>query len=438
MHSYPGRRTAQLTLWLIASVVGGCAVASTPEPSHGPSPTASSSEVPRASGPSPEPSPITSPGAWTRLGDMKVPLGSLAGLELADGRVVVLDQGPNAISDLGGGPYDPIPPEVLDPATGTWTPVAALNAPRSAFVAVRLRDGRILVTGGNNGWHGAYSSTKLFDPATGGWTASGLLNTARMGPIGALLPDGRVLVAGGVYSEGFRNAEEFSKGTTWSERSLTSAEIYDPVAGRWTETGPLHHLESAGSAFSLPDGRVLAVGATCEVYDPRSAAWTEAAGCVERLPRSMTVALDDGSLLVIGGGIDWGGPALSRVLRFDPETGSSKEVAPLPVPRMGAVAVQLGDGSVLVAGGAAEFPKPPSPEPPSSATFIFDPVRNTWSPAAPMPFADLPAQAMLLSDGTVLVMGGVVPIDDRWCIDCPETEAVGWTAAFRLEIGDGR
>lgn len=364
---------------------------------------------------------------------MEVPLGSLVGLELADFRVVVLDQGPNAISDLGGGPYDPIPPEVLDSATGTWTPVAALNAPRSAFVAVRLRDGRILVTGGNNGWHGAYSSTKLFDPATGGWTASGLLNTARMGPIGALLLDGRVLVAGGVYSEGFRNPEEFSNRTTWSERSLTSAEIYDPVAGRWTETAPLHHPESAGSAFSVPDGRVLAVGATCEVYDPRSAAWTEVAGCVWRPKGSATVTLEDGSLLVIGGGIDLGGPALSRVVRFDPGTGSSKEVAPLPVPRIGAVAVQLGDGSVLLAGGA-----PGSPGPPSSATFIFDPGRNTWSPAAPMPFADLPAQALHLSDGTVLVMGGVVPVDERSCIDCPETEAVGWTAAFRLDLGDGR
>ena len=82
--------------------------------------------------------------------------------------------------------------------------------PRSAYFATRLADGRVLVTGGDNGWNGSYSSTKLFDPATGRWSSTGLLGTARKRLAGALVEDGRVLVAGGSYSEGYQDEEDFS------------------------------------------------------------------------------------------------------------------------------------------------------------------------------------------------------------------------------------
>ena len=149
---------------------------------------------------------------------MSVPREGFTALELLDGRVLAIDEG-DVISDLEGPPHDPDPTDVLDPAAGRWTPADPLNAPRSAFVAVRLGDGRVLVTGGNNGLYGAYSSTKLFDPATGHWTSTGRLNTARIGPAGALLADGRVLVAGGTYAEGYKSEEDFAAGHgSWDER----------------------------------------------------------------------------------------------------------------------------------------------------------------------------------------------------------------------------
>jgi hypothetical protein len=105
--------------------------------------------------------------SWIRLDDLSVPREDLTALELVDGRVLVIDATDNVISDLGGGPTPPGPTDILDPESGHWTQSAPLNAPRSAYFATRLDDGRVLVTGGDNGWYGSYSSTKLFDPATG-------------------------------------------------------------------------------------------------------------------------------------------------------------------------------------------------------------------------------------------------------------------------------
>ena len=57
--------------------------------------------------------------------------------------------------------------------------------------AVRLRDGRVLVTGDG--------VSEVFDPTTLQFASIGPMLTARSFPGLALLPDGRVLIAGGVH-----------------------------------------------------------------------------------------------------------------------------------------------------------------------------------------------------------------------------------------------
>jgi hypothetical protein len=397
---------------------------------------------PPAHGPTPAPSPAAVADSWVRLADLSVPRDSLKAFELADGRVFVIDATYNVISDLGGGPQPPGPTDILDPQSGRWTKADPLNAPRSAFVAARLHDGRVLVTGGDNGLYGAYSSTKLFDPATGHWTATGLLNTARIGPVGALLADGRVLIAGGTYSAGYTSEGDFftERSSGIDERSLTSAEIYDPKTGRWSKTGSLHHLDSAGEAFVLPDGKVLAAGSTCELYDPTTEAWTEVAGCPDRPEWSATVVLADGSLLVIGGQTEVPGTApdgsteevttpLATVTRFEPSTGTITKVASLPAPRAGAVAVRLADGRVLVAGGTDVAHAASTSAVPLSETFIYDPVLDSWAESTPMPFADFPLAGLLLSDGSVLVAGGLVPVKQQDA-DGSWADPVRWSARF--------
>jgi N-acetylneuraminic acid mutarotase len=56
----------------------------------------------------------------------------------------------------------PLGAEVYDQATGTWSAVGALSAGRIAHTAMRLPNGKVLVTGGYNGSY--IGSTELYSP----------------------------------------------------------------------------------------------------------------------------------------------------------------------------------------------------------------------------------------------------------------------------------
>lgn len=64
-------------------------------------------------------------------------------------------------------------------------------------------------------------------------------------------------------------------------------------------------------------------------------------------------------------------------------------------------AVLMSDGRVLISGGQV-----PAPEIATKSCEIYDPVSNSWTPAAPMLLNRMAHAAILLNDGRVLVMGG--------------------------------
>ena len=87
-----------------------------------------------------------------------------------------------------------------------------LDHPRFNHTATRLRDGTILVVGGD--YFGALASAEIYEPASGSWTTAGNMSAARYGHSATRLADGRVLVAGG-YNNTFGNlssAELFVRG----------------------------------------------------------------------------------------------------------------------------------------------------------------------------------------------------------------------------------
>ena len=75
----------------------------------------------------------TAAGSWTATASMSIARASMTATPLADGRVLV----------VGG--VGESTTELYDPPTGTWIPGGTLNQPRWLHVAVRLRDGRVLV-----------------------------------------------------------------------------------------------------------------------------------------------------------------------------------------------------------------------------------------------------------------------------------------------------
>ncbi|WP_257548958.1 hypothetical protein [Sphingopyxis sp. DBS4] len=141
--------------------------------------------------------------------------------------------------------------EIFDPKTGTSIAGPVMAAPRNAPTVARLADGRILVAGGYDG-RDVRADAEIFDPATGHLLATGMLRTARSGATGTLLADGRILVAGG----GRPDREP--------RRALASAELFDPVEGRFQPAGALATARYKHGAVRLANGDVLVVGGSDE------------------------------------------------------------------------------------------------------------------------------------------------------------------------------
>jgi len=76
------------------------------------------------------------------------------------------------------------------------------------------------------------------------FTATGSLATGRQTAGAILMGNGKVLMAGG----------------TGASRELSSAELYDPVTGRWSVTGSLGTPRQNHAATLLTNGRLLMTG----------------------------------------------------------------------------------------------------------------------------------------------------------------------------------
>jgi hypothetical protein len=153
--------------------------------------------------------------------------------------------------------------ELYDPKSGTFSPTGSMGTARAWQTATLLRDGRVLVAGGNGGTGstGSQASAELYDPKTGTFSPTGSMTTARSEHTATLLSDGRVLIAGGMDG---------------GSSSLASAELYDPKSGTFSPTGSMGTAYAQQTATLLSDGRVLIAGgydgssylATAQIYTP--------------------------------------------------------------------------------------------------------------------------------------------------------------------------
>jgi hypothetical protein len=223
--------------------------------------------------------------------------------------------------------------------------------------------------------------------AKGVFTPVGDLGEPRSLQTAARLPDGRVLVMGG------------NRSGTSSFPLLASTEAYNP-ATRTFEKGPdLNTARQTFAAVTLADGRVLAAGGvapagtilrSAELYDSVTLAWKVVGELVEARAAQAMVALKDGRVLVVGGR-GAGGNALASTEFFDPAKLAFSAGPLLARANESPEAVLLPNGSVLVAGdGTAQ---------------IYDPTNNSF--AMVDGGTDLPDVPLALSDGRVLLTGGI-------------------------------
>jgi len=340
---------------------------------------------------------------------MTSPRADAASIRLGDGRVLIC--GGTATGNVGGVLSSA---ELYDPGAHRFVPTGSMTIQREGQTITMLRDGRVLITGGarNIGFRSELSSAEIYDPSSGAFSATGSMATPREGHTATLLRDGRVLVVGGSAN---------------GVRALDSAEIYDPASGKFSPTGHLNQPRVAQVATLLHSGKVLIAGGgrggmpggyisydTAELYDPASGRFaTMRAHMKFDRVGAASVLLND-SRVLIGGksgrvvtsrhpNLDSLTP-LSSAEIYDPESSTFIRTSDMSAQHFLPTATLLDKGQVLVVGGW------------TMQGFlvvgmrdadVYQPETNRFVRVGPTNVARLENTATLLSDGEVLIAGGI-------------------------------
>ena len=313
-------------------------------------------------------------------GSLLTPRAGQAATLLNDGTVLVTG---GAFGNEGTDPGSDITTPLVLQSTeiysgGSFAYAAQMTTPRWRHTATLLNgSGQVLLTGGSNGSSalasaelftpgnlpgspGSFTPTALFDPATGAFTgATSQMNSARYLHTATLLNNGQILLAGGQTSDG---------------SILGTAELYNPLTGTFTLTGPMTTTRWMHTATLLPNGTVLIAGgqdtngntlASAEIYTPSTNQFTAVGSMLTGRSLAQATLLGNGTVLITGGASSSCGAgypdirdncSLAEAEIYTPgssaTTGSFAATAsPMSVSRYLHTATVLYDETVLIAGG---------------------------------------------------------------------------------------
>jgi hypothetical protein len=281
--------------------------------------------------------------------------------------------------------------------SGTWAATGGMSTGRGDHTATLLNDGLVLVAGGSDSNGNALASAELYSPTAGTFAATGSLNAARIWHTATLLTNGMVLIAGG-YNVSAGNAIP-----------VATAELYDPVARTFTNTGSLvATARFLPTATLLANGRVLIAGgydmngnsqATAELYDPASGAFTST-GSMNLQRQFQTATVLNNSSVLVTAGFDSSGNVLNSAELYDPTAGTFTTTNAMNATRFTHTATLLNSGQVLIAGGYdLNFNTLASAE-------LYDPVAGTFTLTGSLSAGRGSPTATLLNNGQVLFVGG--------------------------------
>ncbi len=231
-------------------------------------------------------------------------------------------------------------------ATGSWQTIN--NFPYSTpGHMLLLTDGRVMVqNNGSTGWY-SLSPDNHGHYLNGNWSTLNSMTYARTFYASQVLRNGKVLVAGGEYGDTGRT---------------NTGEIYDPNSGAWHLTAPAavgfgdmaSVLLANGQVMVEPVGFYLGSGAYTFLYDPSANQWNPGPTDLAYQDESTWLKLPDNSILTVD--IYTGGTTSERYIPyFNTNTWVPDEG--LPVSMMGGNrevggAFMLADGRAFWLGGS--------------------------------------------------------------------------------------
>lgn len=311
---------------------------------------------------------------------------------LSNGMVLVAggtDGGGNALATA----------ELYDPAAASFSPAGSMGAGRAHFAAVLLNTGKVLVVGGLDSAGNPLATAELYDPTAKTFSpTAGSMTIARASLTATLLDTkqatDKVLIAG------------------WGN---ATAELFDPVTATFAATtGSMVQARVSHTATLLSNGKVLLTGgiqgvppatttlAEAELYDPAAGKFSQTAGSMATARQWHTATLLASGKVLVTGGLDSTGKSVGTAELFDltaqsftPTTGN------MVSPRAFHTATLLGDNTVLLAGGVDTTNNA------IASAEIYDPASGNFASTGGLVTARQQHTATLLQNGKVLVTGGL-------------------------------
>lgn len=334
---------------------------------------------------------------------------------LPDGRIVMWDRHGSAFGGTDG------IPRIWDPVAGTF---AATPDPMfDLFCAghALMVDGRLFVPGGHVLDGVGEDKATIYDPAAGTWTRVADMNAGRWYPTVTMLASGDLLVEAGTIDiptdvNPVSQVWQVASGT-W--RDHTNAATQHGKFPVWANYYPF--------MYQAPNGKVFCAGPQqmSRYLDPAGAGlWTDvAASSLSYRDYGTSVLYDDGKVMITGGNPPEVYNTISllattatilpsrvtEVIDLNPANPVWRVTNPMNIGRRHATATLLPDGTVLVTGGSSA---PGFNVAAGAARWaeLWNPANETWTPmASARRYNGYHANALLLPDGRVVTTGGGHP-----------------------------
>ncbi len=348
--------------------------------------------------------------SWEAVGGATLGVFSHTATRLQDGTVIIA----GGYDEGAKGKWLPVShAHRYDPKTNRITPIANMKTPRGGHVAIRLKDGKVLVHGGNGRTGNNYDD--LFAPQSGVWSSGPYSEFHPTSGTIIRVASGKILMIDGSGKDNDRR---------WCSWAVDQYEYKPGDPGRWSHPFAVKPRRCLMSATLLDSDRILLAGGSdywtenlsrlLQVLDPASGkVETLKAGLLRPRFYQKTVRLSDGRVLLTGGYYtkmntsnpnpmdhinEWRFEDSMEI--FDPASGQTRMASLGGMGTVGHTVTKMPDGAVLFIGGADATSSYGH-----TRAALYHPQRG-WRQLKDMPQARIGHTATLLADGSVLIAGG--------------------------------